>query len=128
MSTKLFVALFILLLVLYVAVLGMLVVSIHKHAQPEIPIVENPIIVQPLFQRGDCFNGTKEKEAWEMVDTPDGIIERVGKQSYLILYRNEAERNINTTKVGLTMSFATFDQYHVKAVCPETWVKHTSKH
>ena len=77
----------------------------------------------PTFQRGDCFEGTMEKEVWEK--SPDGIIERVGKASYLIIERHEAERHGD--KYGSSMPIAAFDQLHVKTKCPIEWVQHTHR-
>ncbi|MGH9910322.1 MAG: hypothetical protein ACRD32_06740 [Nitrososphaerales archaeon] len=108
------------------AVASALLGIIFYKQKPNIPVVEHPIIVQakPMFKRGDCFNGLLEKEIWD-ASFPDGIIERVGKNNYLILYKMQANKR-GRDKIGLPMSIATFDQYHIRADCPKTWVNHRS--
>ena len=78
----------------------------------------------PTFHRGDCFEVFGEREIWE--NSPDGIVERVGKNSYLVLFREAAEsRRID--KYASSVPIATFDNSYHKIPCPETWVHHTHK-
>lgn len=91
-----------------------------------LPESHDTTVSSPAFQRGECFNATTDREVWEVYTTPDGIIEKVGKKSYLVLFRAEAERR-GRDKIAFTVSIPTFDSTHVKTVCPETWSKHTHK-
>ena len=114
----------ILVFMITVLICTALSIMIYKRIQPVVPVVEHPIIVESLFKRGDCFDGLWDKESWELVDSPDGIIERVGHTHYLILFRDQAEKRGNT-KIGLSMSIATFDKHHTKVDCPTSWIMHT---
>ena len=115
------------LVFIFTVIAGLFALTWLTKPTPHIPIVEHPIIVQQLFQRGDCFDGLwdkEPKESWELVDSPDGIIERVGHNNYLILFRDQAEKR-GGDKIGLSMSIATFDRHHTKVECPTSWRLHT---
>lgn len=85
-----------------------------KHAPP---------VYVPVFQRGDCFNGNVEREVWETFETPDGIIERVGNQKYLVLLREEADLR-RPAKYASSHPIVAFDSLHTKVGCPQAWVTH----
>ena len=80
----------------------------------------------PQFKRGDCFETTMEKESWERLSTPDGIIERVGNKNYLVIEREAAEKR-GGDKYASSMPIAAFDQLHVKTECPKEWLTHGHK-
>lgn len=75
----------------------------------------------PAFKKSDCFNRVGIKEAWEK--GPDGIIERVGRESYLVLFRDQADLN-GGDKVAFTLTIKLFDESHILVSCPKTWVTH----
>jgi hypothetical protein len=81
-------------------------------------------IHEPQFKQGACFERNEEKEAWEK--GPDGIIERVGRGKYLVMYKVEAE-SLRQDKYALSIGIELFDTTHIKVACPETWIKHTHK-
>jgi len=82
---------------------------------------DTPVYV-PTFQRGDCFRLFGADEAWQQ--EPDGIIERVGKRNYLVIWKAEADKH-GGTKLGSTLEIKVFDQLNEKIACPDTWIKHT---
>lgn len=86
---------------------------------------ENAIIPVhvPTFQRGDCFRLTGSEEDWQTL--PDGIIERVGKHSYLLLWKEQAEKH--GSKYGATLEIKVFDALNTKVECPEAWITHKHK-
>ena len=125
MKDKLIISGIVLLFVLSLIPIGIIVVNIHKHRNDTIEQLMQPVPVHiPLFQRGDCFEGNWEREPWEDLSTPDGIVEMVGKNSYLVLFRTEAEKRGNV-KRGLPLPIASFDRNHNKVPCPDTWVRHS---
>jgi hypothetical protein len=80
--------------------------------------------VTSTFQRGDCFQLIGHDEDWETI--PDGIIERVGNKSYLVIWKDQAEKR-GGDKYGSTIEIKVFDELNEKVPCPETWVKHSHK-
>jgi len=78
----------------------------------------------PTFQRGDCFRLVSQDEVWNTI--PDGIVERVGKRNYLVLWKEQAEKR-GGTKSGATLEIKVFDELNTKIECPKSWIKHTSK-
>ena len=110
-----------------IVLIGIIALNIDNPLTPYQPpaIVVTPVHV-PTFQRGDCFDGTWEKEVWESSSIPDGIIERVGKNNYLVIFREAAEKR-GGDKYASQLPIASFDRNHVKTVCPLTWRNHSHR-
>jgi len=106
---------------LLVASFVTLVYIITQSTYKELVITPTPIYT-PTFQRGDCFKlSGQEEEVWDTL--PDGIVERVGKHNYLILWKNQAEKR-GGTKYGSTIEIKVFDELNSKVVCPPAWRNH----
>lgn len=94
--------------------------SPQSTASPQLPAAPTN-----KFHRNDCFNRNGIRESWQL--SPDGIVVMVGQESYLLMFRGEAERRVGVggTKSGLPMQIRTFDSGHYKVECPDTWKNHT---
>jgi hypothetical protein len=85
----------------------------------------SPVPHLSKFHRNDCFYRNGILEEWELA-SPHGIIMTVGIESYLVMFRTEAERRVGVggTKVAIPEKIITFDEGHYKTDCPKAWREH----
>jgi hypothetical protein len=81
---------------------------------------------QPKFHANQCFNRSGIREPWE-TNGPDGIIIMKGYESYLVMFRSEAERRSGGVKLGLPFPMQSFDESHYEVQCPKEWINHTRR-
>lgn len=78
------------------------------------------------FNRHSCFHRNGIREKWES-NLPDGIIEQVGYQQYLVMFQGEAEKRGGGDKVALPLTIESFDATHHEVACPPTWLNHNQR-
>ena len=78
------------------------------------------------FHRHSCFHRNGIREKWES-NLPDGIIEQVGYQQYLVMFQGEAEKRGGGDKVALPLTIESFDATHHEVACPPTWLNHNQR-
>jgi hypothetical protein len=106
--------------------LFLLVTALFLWSAKNWPHQKFPSSYQPKFHANQCFNHNGIREPWE-TNGPDGIIVMKGYESYLVMFRSEAERRSLGEKVGSPFSIEWFDESHYEVKCPDEWINHTRR-
>lgn len=90
-------------------------------------VMDTPAIPRPAqFQVHKCFHRDGKREPWE-TSLPDGIIEQVGYEHYLVMFQSEAEKRGGGDKVSLPLTIESFDATHHEVACPPAWLNHNRR-
>lgn len=85
------------------------------------PVVQ-PVKHIPKFNSGSCFVHNGFLESWE--ELPDGIVVLRGTESYLVMFKDQANRKAYSGKLGTTITIETLDSGFHDVLCPLSWRNH----